>query len=834
MRLKKAFFFIIIIMCLLLTTAYINRSSLVILSINHFLNSDETKINCLDFNVDRQLNIAVSKLCLTTPIAELTLSNAQVHWQFSSTSPIKVINVKQLDIYGTKTILTPPKNDESSTPFGMEPWLAHLDQLANIDIPFQLTVEQFTYQPYTPQKPAKKHNYIGDLQLKNNNLMVNFMSNAKTNILAATLTTKQKELSGHIEINLPEIMGFVAAHPLDLPSTIQAFNINQGILKSKFSWQHQTLTLQPSLAKFACHCTLTTPHNKITTDILADLQWQTIITKTDIQHTWQEGSQITFAYEKPAFIELLQAQNTSQELITLLSHNLQQQINITPVRDMHFDMVQQQLYIAELNIEIPNETQVNTLSFTDLYLQPSESNEDVPVSLQAKYQLNSQLIVPMLNTFTTQPITLNAIGSFEKSIETFTINIDQSATTASNIMISHDDEASKSETKIKAAEISNELSGRIDLSVQTKPTFNFTINTNMRSLYANNIAKVNNLTLASTLNGKLNNFTFTSQINTDNLLLAQVAMTGSTHKTNFTLQASQLAMTDLLNLKITLPVEVELIDGALNYDISGSITDFAIPSLVANIHLSLSDLTGEIDGTWLQGVNWEQILRFSNSELMTPTSNKNIFSVDLIETPSPISSLTAHTNISYQADELHTDITDIEANILGGSFKIAKVIWPMPTLYSANIQLTDIDLEQVLALDKKQGIVVTGRVSGELPLTLNNEKLIMAEGRLENSTPGLIQVMNNPAVEELKAQNSQLKLAFDALQNLHYHQLSSEVSMIDDGYMLLETVIKGKNPDLDNDVNLNLNLSYDLLGLLESLSITERFEKSIVESLNKP
>jgi hypothetical protein len=57
--------------------------------------------------------------------------------------------------------------------------------------------------------------------------------------------------------------------------------------------------------------------------------------------------------------------------------------------------------------------------------------------------------------------------------------------------------------------------------------------------------------------------------------------------------------------------------------------------------------------------------------------------------------------------------------------------------------------------------------------------------------------------------------------------------MADDGYMQLDTVIKGRNPDIDNDVNLNLNLSYDLLGLLESLSITQRFEDRILKSLQR-
>jgi hypothetical protein len=129
--------------------------------------------------------------------------------------------------------------------------------------------------------------------------------------------------------------------------------------------------------------------------------------------------------------------------------------------------------------------------------------------------------------------------------------------------------------------------------------------------------------------------------------------------------------------------------------------------------------------------------------------------------------------------------------------------------------------------------VVTGNISGQIPVTFDGEKYIIENGELYNINNGLIQVRDNPAVAELKANNTELQLAFEALQNLHYHQLSSAVSMADDGYMLLETVIKGRNPDIDNDVNLNLNLSYDLLGLLESMSITQRFEESIIKGLQK-
>lgn len=55
--------------------------------------------------------------------------------------------------------------------------------------------------------------------------------------------------------------------------------------------------------------------------------------------------------------------------------------------------------------------------------------------------------------------------------------------------------------------------------------------------------------------------------------------------------------------------------------------------------------------------------------------------------------------------------------------------------------------------------------------------------------------------------------------------------MTDDGQMYLETVIKGVNPDLDNEVNFNLNLDYDLLGLLQSALISKNVEQQVNEKV---
>jgi hypothetical protein len=381
--------------------------------------------------------------------------------------------------------------------------------------------------------------------------------------------------------------------------------------------------------------------------------------------------------------------------------------------------------------------------------------------------------------------------------------------------------------------ITSHLQGNIHLQDQQAMRLNVKIDSQANNLRAAKILDIKSLMLNSVIIGSLDNININTRLSADTVPLGNLAISGTVEKPNISLTASTLSLTDLLSLNIKLPAKVALVDGALSYSVEGQISDWAaIENTPLTISLAITSVSGEVEGIWLQELNWQQNFNYFAGKLSTRNNSEENLTVALIDTPTPIAKLSISTALSYQKD-FKVSVTKLKGDILGGSFSIPKVQWPLEHGHSVNVQLTHIDLEQVLALDKKQGIVVTGNISGQLPISFDGEKYTMEKGKLHNVSNGLIQVLNNPAVNELKANNSQLKLAFDALQNLHYHQLSSDVSMADDGYMLLETVIKGRNPDLDNDVNLNLNLSYDLLGLLESLSITEQFEQRIIKGLQK-
>ena len=368
-------------------------------------------------------------------------------------------------------------------------------------------------------------------------------------------------------------------------------------------------------------------------------------------------------------------------------------------------------------------------------------------------------------------------------------------------------------------------------------TFALDVESQIKQLNYSNIVKVDELKLTTKLTGNIAELLLKTKVIADDVPIATAILTGDLHHPSMIVVAQDVLLTDLLALKLKLPVELKLIDGNIDYQISGQLNN--TEDLLANpmaLELTVQDVTGEVDGTWLQEFNWQQKLTLQHGEIKSipnkTTASSNL-TIAKVETATAIEQFSASASIDFSQGSIKILADKIRGNVLGGRFDIPQVQWPFRKDLPVKVALTKIDLEKLLELDQKQGIVVTGRVSGLLPIHYDGDNFIIDGGSLKNVGDGLIQVYNNPAVEELKASSTELKLAFSALENLHYHHLSSKVSMADDGYMLLDTAIKGRNPDLDNDVNLNLNLSYDLLGLIESLNITENFESKIIKGLQK-
>ena len=610
----------------------------------------------------------------------------------------------------------------------------------------------------------------------------------------------------------------------------------------------------------------------------------------DIEFQKENSLQAQFSHQH--LLNYLSKTSLSPELITLLNDNVIEQVIVNPYGNLSYDLNDKRLSLTgvTLNLAIENnETKVNQLALSNIninlnhYLQSENSllpqslstqveanksqqnqlsstgsnntqqeaiNEKLPTA-ELDFKFEMPLLISALKGFTHSPVILNLQGAMRQEQTKIIVSFDDSSTLTSNKISIPANQIAKNNKQLTIKQVAMQIQGNIttnmpgqvkesvlsnaQLKVKQSIDVNLHLNSQVNKLRYANVVEINSLSINSNIIGNIDDIKIHTAVIADNVPLGNLVVSGAVNKPKLVLTAKQLPLTDLLALNIKLPTDVKLVEGTLSYRVKGQITDLNnVQNSTLDLSVDVASLSGEIANIWVQELNWQQNFQYLNG-VLTSLSEQNSpaqenLTVALIDTPTPISKLSINTRWHYE-NEFKISATKLSGDVLGGSFAIPKIQWPLDYKHSVDVQLTHIDLAQVLALDEKQGIVVTGNISGHLPIFYDGEKYTMENGELHNVSNGLIQIMNNPAVSKLKASNTQLQLAFDALQNLHYNQLSSDVSMADDGYMLLETVIKGRNPDIDNDVNLNLNLSYDLLGLLESMSITKQFEEKIIKGL---
>ncbi|MFT5756817.1 MAG: hypothetical protein ACI9LM_001542 [Alteromonadaceae bacterium] len=889
MRFFKLALFTILVIFTIIAITFFARNSIVKYFSHHYLAEYNGEISCLNFTLNLSLGIDIKKLCITSPQARFELENTVLDWQLFpqiSVTAIKVANIKiqgNTELFFNKPQINNVKHQQS---LSSDDFSVALQHIAQFNLSTLIDVEQFTYQPFKIQplstqafikgKLARPQtSYTGQFSVNKETLNLTLKHNQQ-HLLSVTLVPTGSNFSAELKADLALLREFLADHKLNLPTQInEDFDI-KGTFNSQIEWKNQALFIDGKLDELSISAVDLKQSDQL--QLKGSLAWQMRVIDQMINIDFLKDNKIDLTYSEARLIELFtelltdqsKKQSSTQKISTkttlaaILKDNPTHGITLSAHNNMEINLADSSISIAELRIKTHNINQASKLSLTELFFNFSDKEISVQgANNKVKFAIESHLNIAALNSFTKQPIFFKAEGDINQDQQNWLVHltpeskveltkVELSKVELSNAKKLKIDKREDKVTTVKLAtppvnndknilsinKLVTQLQGNIKATQNGILTLALTMNSQAHTLSLNEIIQIDKLQINADIQGNFTDVKVKANIIADDVEISKVIIKGDITQPQFELSAEQLLLTDLLALKINLPVPVKLIDGELNYHLSGLLSELRdLKNNTVELSVALTRISGEIDNVWLQDINWQQQFSLSHGQINTLESEKNNLNIKLIETASPITNLSVKTHLNI---DLHTNSTQlnfaakhISGEILGGGFAIPSASWPFNAEHSVNVQLTNIDLEKVLELDKKQGIVVTGNISGHLPLYFNGKNIMIKKGELHNINNGLIQIINNPAVEELKASNSQLKLAFGALQNLHYHQLSSDVSMNDDGYMLLETVIKGRNPDLDNDVNLNLNLSYDLLGLLESMTITERFEERIIKDLQK-
>lgn len=163
--------------------------------------------------------------------------------------------------------------------------------------------------------------------------------------------------------------------------------------------------------------------------------------------------------------------------------------------------------------------------------------------------------------------------------------------------------------------------------------------------------------------------------------------------------------------------------------------------------------------------------------------------------------------------------------LLGGRLQSNNIrIDNIKTTHALWVDVEQLDLARVVALEQQQELEATGLLDGQLPIVLGPAGLRVESGRLRAAAPGgVIRYRPTDSFRSMADSNPNLKLVLQALSNYRYEKLDVGVDYAENGDLDLRVAVAGRNPDWNagQPVNLNLNVSENIPMLLRSLRLAD-------------
>jgi len=289
---------------------------------------------------------------------------------------------------------------------------------------------------------------------------------------------------------------------------------------------------------------------------------------------------------------------------------------------------------------------------------------------------------------------------------------------------------------------------------------------------------------------------------------------------------------DILNLSEAVadwPYELEVSSGhwRIGAEINWAVTSEGFAYTGSTVH-SFDSLAGSYGDIGFVGL--DSAVEVKLDWQAEPSMSRAAFDVALIDVGFPIRDF--HGRFAADIASLAADVDSVSMTMLGGNVSID----PFRYEHTADtnelmLRTKGIQLPLMVGLADLEAVEISGSVSGDIPVTVKNGKIIINKGLLENDPPG--GVIRYGAGEEIVDEGSQLDIVSRTLRNFEYDVLTSEVDYTDSGDLKLQMRLTGTNPDVDPNqpVVLNLGIENNVPQMLRSLQATRSIEDVLEQRL---
>ena len=210
------------------------------------------------------------------------------------------------------------------------------------------------------------------------------------------------------------------------------------------------------------------------------------------------------------------------------------------------------------------------------------------------------------------------------------------------------------------------------------------------------------------------------------------------------------------------------------------------------------------------------------------------FDVALVDIGFPVEDISG--TATPHIDESVVEVSSLSMTVLGGTVTADPFRYDLDAdSNELMLRASNVQLPLMVGLADLEAVTISGSVSGEIPVTIRGNNVIIDKGFLENDPPGGVIQYLGGAANGVVDDTSQLGIVTRTLRNLEFDSLTSAVDYSEDGDLVLQMRLKGINPDVDptQPVILNLNVENNVPQMLRSLQATRSIEDVLERKLSK-
>lgn len=258
---------------------------------------------------------------------------------------------------------------------------------------------------------------------------------------------------------------------------------------------------------------------------------------------------------------------------------------------------------------------------------------------------------------------------------------------------------------------------------------------------------------------------------------------------------------------------------------------WTLDKLTQNAHLEVSGLSGTLDEYRFNGIQmnaaWSGVDEWKTTAPIHIQMQSFAAGFD-VNNLSAVLRLPKPTSPSSPGVVLDS----LTAEMFGG-----KLLLPQATSWQVGAAINKItlqakswELEKIVALQQGQDIKAKGLLDGELPLIVSEGRIVIENGYLLALPPGgSIAYSPNASARQLSAENEQLGVALELLEDFRFEVLKSDVALDRSGNLLFGLNLSGSNPAQysGRKINFNINLEQNIDPLLQSLRLDDTLIKKL-------